>query len=66
MRADLDDAGAVEDHDEVGHPHRAAAVRHEGRDAAANDDVRGGGLLPECQVAGNMAAWRRRSICRMT
>jgi hypothetical protein len=32
MRADLDDTGAVED-DEVGHAHRADAVRHEEDDS---------------------------------
>jgi hypothetical protein len=57
MRADLDEACAVEDHDEVGHPHRAEAVRHEERDAAvAGGAVRGGVLLPENQIAGIMAA----------
>ena len=34
MGADLDEAGAVEDDDEVGHAHGAEAVRHQDRDAA--------------------------------
>ena len=33
VAADLDDAGAVEDDDQVGHAHGREAVRHEDRDA---------------------------------
>jgi hypothetical protein len=56
MRADLDDACAVEDHDEVGQAHHAEAVRHEQRDAASGGGVHCGRFLSEDQIAGIMAA----------
>src|SRR5688500_18029223 len=41
--ADLGHAGAVEHDDEVGHAHRAEAVRHQDRDASHSPAVAGGG-----------------------
>src|SRR5262249_27634097 len=36
VRAHLDDAGAVEHDDEIGHPHSAKTMGHEDRDAAGS------------------------------
>jgi hypothetical protein len=53
MCADLDDARAVEDDDEIGHAHRAEAVRHEEGDAAVGGGpIRGGGVALEQRVLG--------------
>src|SRR5207249_11314576 len=53
VRADFDDAGAVEHHDQVGHAHRAEAVGNEEGDAAVGvGAVRGGGVALEEGVLG--------------
>ena len=53
-RADLDDAGAVEHDDEVGHAHGGEAVRHQDRDAAVvgRRRARAGGVALEQRVLG--------------
>src|SRR5579872_3144372 len=42
MRAGLDDAGPIQDHDVVGHPDGAEPVRYENRDPAIRPFARGG------------------------